>query len=215
MNAPNADHLLASILAKQGELDVLANDLLSAVRAGLPIEKLRVLLENEDDDLVKVGVWVQSELGAAGRPLVHLLPQLLRHRLKYVRFFAIDSVLGCATQDDVELIAEVLQRIHDPEPSVRWKVIDFLSRVPLPHLRATEAFLRRTDAGKEAAASLQRFGESFGVGTEALLTSKVADDRRFGLALAMRHRDRRALELAANSSDDEVKEIAAETLKRV
>jgi hypothetical protein len=211
MNDPTADgqHALGSLLGKRGDGSVLANELVLAFHRGFPIDNLRPLLESEDPELVRHAAWIQSELGARGRPLARFLPRLLQNEQKYVRFFALDSVITCATATDGALVAAAVKLVGDPEDAVRWKAIKLLKVLPEGLLRS--ALLNEQD-------------DSFRQGLESLLSGDIHRDvpallesqspilRRFGVAAALRSDDCDLLKVASESEDREVGEIAREEL---
>jgi hypothetical protein len=211
----DGDRLVSQLLSKERDGSILANDLLREVHRGFPVERLRVLLESDDPEIVRLGAWLQSELGSRAQSLAPLLPRLLRHELKYVRFFAIDSVASCATPDDGPLLAETVRLIDDAERSVRWKAMDFLRALPEASIRSTINSLPGGDSSDQLRVGLQAMlATNAGSEVPALLASGEPVQRRFGLAVALRSGDEDALALAANSSDEEIRDIASEALAR-
>lgn len=77
-----------------------------------------------------------SELGVKGKPLLDAVVPLLKHPERKVRFSVIDCVLVWAEADDESELASVLELMLDAEPSIRWKVMDFLSLAEIEQLRA-------------------------------------------------------------------------------
>jgi hypothetical protein len=204
------ERLLAHLLAKDGDPSLPSNDLLGALHRGFPVDRIRVLLEHQDPDLVGIGAWLLSELGSRGRPLARILPTLLKHERKDVRFFAVDSVMSCATRDDGSLVGAALKLIDDPEAAVRWKVNALLWRMPTDVLLSATPFV--PEEIKEGLACL--VAEDDGTQARALLASTSAVRRRFGAAIATRHDLADVLTLATSSTDDEIRGIAREALAR-
>lgn len=151
VRAENYDQSRAENLLRQlteqprsSQAGVMMNDLLSEFHGGYPLDNLRLLLHSENADVASVGAWIASELGSMGKPLLPDVLPLVRHPSKDVRFSIIDCILLWGT-NGTELSAAV-RLTSDPESSVRWKAMDFLSlatrdqlKLALSHLEATEA----------------------------------------------------------------------------
>lgn len=123
----------------------VANDLLREFHRGYPLKHLRTFLASTSDQVLRTGVWIASELGSKAHPLLQEVALLLKHKLKHIRFFAIDSVLTCASGEDGAIVAEVARLLDDSESAVRWKAIDFLARADEAQLRGALSHLQQTD----------------------------------------------------------------------
>jgi hypothetical protein len=121
------------------------NGLLSAYHRGYPLESLRTLLRSSDDHVIRNAIWLASELGKAGRPLLPEVSRLLHHTHPSVRYDAIDSVLTCATQDDGPVVAAVLACLSDEERSVQNKTVDFLARAGTDQICAALEHFEHTE----------------------------------------------------------------------
>jgi len=120
-----------------GATDGDANELLAEVYNGYPVTNLRQLLHSEEENAIKAGVWIASELGEIARPLLSEISRLLRHSLRYVRFCALDAVLLIAFATDGEVIAEAIRLLDDADEAVRWKTMHFLSKATPNQLRSS------------------------------------------------------------------------------
>jgi len=112
---------------RAGGNDSAANDLLTEVFRGHPVESLRRLLHSDEETAVKAGAWILSELGVRAAPMMADIVALLGHPLRYVRFFALDAVLASATSEDGVAVATAIGLINDPDDAVRWKALTFLA----------------------------------------------------------------------------------------
>jgi hypothetical protein len=203
------DLLLERVMV--GGDDTAANDLLHAFFAGYPRDRLRLLLHNGSDEAVRGGAWILSELGSDAASLADELPALLRHRLKYARFFAVDATLSIASANDGAVVAIAIALIDDPEDAVRWKVLGLLSRGSHEQLQAAVPFLTESrDLGTRLSWLLDE------PRVEDVLAHLASDrlDRMFAAAAATRlNRGRRqVLERAAASDDRDVSSFALEML---
>ena len=208
------EELLSLALAKKGDEGVVLNDLLAAFHRGFPIERLRVLLDHDDPDVVREGAWILSELGARGRPFVSYLPALLRHPRRWVRIYAVDSVLTCASSDDGELITTTLKLLDDVDDGVRWAAVDFLMKAPEPLLRAAANFLGQEESS-EMLRALTILLDGSPADVQELLRSRVGALGRVGLAAAGRRQDIVAIEEAKTVDDDEARTFAERVLEDI
>lgn len=131
---PLGDTLVSRVLNGPSAHDV--QDLLTEFSAGYPMLNLTRLLRSGDDQVVKVAVWMASELGELAHPILPDVQRLLGHHLPYVRGFALDTILLAASPNDGDVLADAVCRIDDEDEGVRWKAIHFLARATTPQLRA-------------------------------------------------------------------------------
>ena len=205
----DGDALLEQVLSNA--TDETSNELLQAFFAGYPVERLRLLLRSDDDDVVRAGVWIASELGVAAASVIDDLAPLLWHPLQYVRFWAVDAVLAAASVADGEVIARALGLIEDGEDAVRWKVLHLLARASSEQLAAALPF---TSDANLARRLRWLAGEPLRIEDVAVRLDGDRLDRLFAVAAAARLRSGRkqALQRAMASSDDEVRTFAREEL---
>lgn len=195
------------------ERDALKLELLQELQRGRPIGDLNVLLKAADPGAVKAGVWVASELGAAGKPLLADVVPLLEHPDPTVRFFALDCILLWASTDDGPALARAAAMLEDPSQAVRWKAMQVLSR-------ASETQLATASASMLAPAQKELLGWLLGPGARdrdlviAQLESHDPLARLYGAVAAARLAsvDRLPLSRAAESVDDDVRTFAHDML---
>jgi hypothetical protein len=210
-----ADALLARV-EKGDDIDgTTANDLLHEFRKGYPTEALRPLLRSEDEAVVRSATWIASELGARALPLVQELGKLLTHASRDVRFYAVDAVWGLGPMAPGDLTAKAALAVKDPEPAVRWKAMNFLARTSRERLISAAAHTaERSDVG--SIAWLLDCDETDSIDAVLdRLASSDATTRLVAAAAAARiaARDQRALRLAADLPDEEVRVFAREQLE--
>ncbi len=133
------DQLLNQVLTASD--DAAVQQLLTAFWHGYPVEKLRVLLHSPDEHAVKAGSWIASELATASAPLLADIAPLLNHPLRYVRYFALDTVLLNATPGHGAILARAIALIEDPDDAVRSKALALLARATDEQLRASVPYL--------------------------------------------------------------------------
>ncbi len=206
--AHSGDELVRRLLA--GEDYDIAGDLLSAFYHGFPVSNLRLLLRSVDDNAVKSGVWIASELGEKAAPLIEDLSRLLNHPLVYVRFFALDTILLCASGAHSVEIARSVALVLDPDSGVQWKAMRFVSRATEEQLSAGLNSLDNPLKDRV------RWLLSVDQPDEIVAALNSADDlvRVFGVVAAARScdQDSTPLAFAASSSDSVISSFAEEEL---
>jgi hypothetical protein len=219
-NKERADELLKLIMNDIGssQIDVLSNDLLAEFHRGYPVMNLRPLLHSAEAALVSVGVWIASELGEKGKPLLSDVSPLLRYSEKDVRFDAIDCMLIWATPSNGAELAEVIKLMDDPERSVRWKVMDFLARASNDQLRAGLSTLQVSEPNSAHVRSLQWLLSPEALDAEGVtraLQSQDAVFRKYAAVAARRlsKGNKAPLLYAASVPDPDVKNFAEAGLK--
>lgn len=216
------DDLLFRLLQGDVGRGELENNLLREFQKDYPLSKLRLLLNSTDDRMVAAGIWIASELGAKARPLFADIVRLIRHRLKQVRFFALDCIATCATPQDGNVISLCLDGLEDTEPAVIWKTMTFIVNASPLLLRAAMAREITSEAGlvstraQGLALALDPSNPhnvakiiSFLGGTDALL-------RRYAAAAAVRvaQHDPRPLKNALISEDPIIRRFATDMAVR-
>lgn len=193
--------------------DLLSNDLLREFHRGYPIDNLRSLLHSAEPEIVIIGAWIASELGEKGSPLLADVLPLLHHAARKVRFSAIDCVLVWAGKSDGPALASALELIDDPEPTIRWKAMDFLFRASPEQLEASLSHLLRTAASSHHIRGIEWLLSSKSEDPAAIVRVLQSQDpllRKYAVAAAARlsGRNREPLLYAASVDDPDVKEFA-------
>lgn len=213
MIKPRGDVLIEHI--RQGGNGEAARELIGELAAGYPVANLRRLFQSERDDTVKTGAWIASELGERVVPLLGDLSGLLRHRLRYVRAFALDAVLVAASPNNGGVIAEAVRLIDDEDEGVRWKAMHFLSRASVQQLRASVRYL--TDIRHAALVRwLLEVTSNVRIADIIDRTDDVEASKRLFAAAAAARLERTTLEPlrhVAESKDAEISSFAREWLE--
>jgi HEAT repeat protein len=195
--------------------DAAANELLGCIFHGYPVENIDRLVYSGNDQAVQAAAWVISELGAEASQLLGEIQFLLSHPARNARFFAVSATLATASANDGVLLAKATSLISDAEEAVRWQALRLLSRLPASHLQAaaahiTKANLRRlvtwlSDHGDDPASTPEILRMLRDPEQLTRLVAASASARLFG-------RDRRAIDNAANSRDQDVRTFATREL---
>jgi hypothetical protein len=192
-------------------------ELLEEFQRGRPLPELLPLLVSDNGNAVEVGIWIASELGASGKPLLENIVPLLRHPRRTVRFFALDCVLQWASGVDGAAIASAIPLTEDEDAAVRWKALRFLSAASPEQLLAAQSQMASTGIQLRHASAL-----AWILSEEARTPAKVVAQlrnpdallRKYGAVAAARmlRINRNPLADAAGSSDPEVKQFALDML---
>jgi hypothetical protein len=193
--------------------DAAADELLTELFRGYPLERLRTLVRHPGPAAARAGAWLLSELGERAAPLADELPALLGHDLKYVRFFALDPVAVTAGAEDGAVIAQAIDLVSDPEAAVRWKAMTVVSRLTDVQLTAG----RRGIGDDDLRDLLVWLEEADPTAIIARLTDDDPLVRRFGAVAAARtvSTTRSPLELAAASPDEEIASFARGEVRKL
>ena len=219
-NKDRADNLLSLIMSDPScnQIDVLSNDLVKEFHRGYPLTNLRPLLRSPQAALVSAGVWIASELGEKGKPLLNDVSPLLRHPEKDVRFEAINCLLVWAAPSNPAELASVIKLVDDPERSVRWKAMDFLARASKEQLQAGLSDLQVSEPNSARVRGLQWLLSPEALDVEGVTTALQSSDaafRKYGAVAARQlSKDNKApLLYAASVADPDVKNFAEAGLK--
>jgi hypothetical protein len=215
-----ADQLITAIMLnpRSSDYGVRANHLLREFHRGFPVENLRPLLLSPDEEIVKTGVFIASELGSKAKPLLADVVGLLKHPNKAVRFDAIGSVLTCTTGKEPREIAAAVSLLDDTEGAVRWKAMDFLMRASEEHLRAALQYYDKTDPRSTHVEGL-RFAihehSREPANVLAFINSENVLLRKYGVVVAARMASVNSgpLEAASTIEDEDIRVFARDMLE--
>lgn len=203
-----AKHLIERITAgpQNPRVGVLANELLREFQRGYPLDDLRMLLRSSDENVVETAVWIVSELGEKSRPLLGDVIHFLRHPSQKIRFSTLACLFWTLPQNGCDL-AEAFELLDDPEPGIRWKVLDILSRVSLEQIEAVRDCLERRRSDSSHLVGLRALLSAEPAQIIAALSSQDASVRKYAFAAAVRVRKDRPEPLAYASTldDDDIK----------
>ncbi|NBE98875.1 hypothetical protein FE391_35320 [Nonomuraea sp. KC401] len=214
MQTQAGDDLIGRILTHSSHDDVVgpaANELLSQLFAGYPVDNLGRLLHSGDDATVRTGTWLLSELGDLATPLMDEVPALLSHPHREVRFFAVEVVLTSSDSEHGPVIAQAINMISDYDEAIRWKVVQLLAAATADQLEAGESCLQAGPVKKLTEWLVrQETEEPDARDVIARLHSSDPASRLFALAAAARlsEEDSALLEQAATVEDEEIRSFA-------
>lgn len=219
MQTQAGEDLIERIRTHPADDDIVgpaANDLLSELYAGYPVENLTRLLHSGDDRILPTAAWLLSELAELAAPLTDEVPALLSSPIRSVRYDAIAVALENAGERHGPVIAQVMNLSRDPESAVRWKVLEFLTEASIEQLEAGVSCLPPGQL-KELAEwlILQDDEEPDLAGIVIRLEAGDPVTRLFAAAAAASlstEEDRSLLEHAAMVEEEEIRSFARERL---
>jgi hypothetical protein len=196
----------------------IQTDLLREFHRGYPVENLRAFLKHGNDKIVKMGIFIASELGSKAMPLLKELVHLLTHPAMVVRYDAIDSLLTCTTSRDGDAIAAVVSLVYDKEGAVRRKVMDFLQRASQMQLNAGLRYLEKHNPLSIHIVGLKGLSGDAqwdAVQSMAVMNSKHVILRKYGVVAAARMdvENSDALVFASANDDEDVRCFAGNVLE--
>jgi hypothetical protein len=199
-----------------GQIGSISNELLRAFHRGYPLDELGRMLESADNDVIAIAIWITSELGKGCKPLLPKVVPLLDNPLRRVRFWALDCLLWLSPEKGCD-IARGLAMIGDPEPGIRRKVLDLLSRLSTGQL---EAALKCSD--ENASASDKANGLRWLLSEDAFLGDRImhalktsnGNVRKYAAVAAARfiEHDREPLRFAATVDDPDIVKFSSRLL---
>jgi len=214
-NQAAADKLMDRIITSPESPDAgrLTNDLLTQFHRGFPLENIRRLLSSPNQDLVGIAVWIASELGPKGKPILGDIAPLLAHPSKRIRFFAVDCVLTWAGPPNAVELGSTIKLLNDPEQAVRWKVMQFLSRATKDQLQSGLSYLEIMEPQSRTVAGLRWLLSSSSTNPDVVMAALQAQDdlmRKYGAVAAVRISTTKSepLRYAASLADPDVKDFA-------
>lgn len=189
--------------------------LLTCFHNHFDVSNLRELLQSTNPKVTKAGAWVLSELGRLGRPLLDECDRLLSHESKFVRFYALDSILANASSTEGQLVSKACLALIDSEKAVQWKCLILLQGLEVSILRAAETRcnVEWLKEGLQWLLSQLEMPEPTAIGARA--ASRHFMERAFAAVAASRSglQYSSELELLSNTHDDAVAAFAKDMLE--
>jgi hypothetical protein len=215
-----ADELVRILIATADKLDheALANDLLGEYGRGHPLETLRPLLASPHTEVVGVAMFVVSELGSKGITLLNDVAKLLDYPDVGIRFDVISSILTCASPSDGDKIVSVVLLLADPDRSIRWKAMQFLSLASIEQLRAAATHFQDHQPNSSNLSNLKWIDSEFAsnpADVERMIGSTDSLCRKYGIIAAARiaRQNQQPLLRGLSSDDTDIKQFAESMLR--
>jgi hypothetical protein len=209
------DELLARVLSDDDWGSGVGNELLQELGQGYPVEKLRTLLQSENEEVVEHGVWIASELGAGARPLVGDLLPLYDYPNRRIKYYAVELALTASTAENDEVIARAVKLIRDTDQPIRRISFELLARVESARLAVALPHVDDQEIAKLLRWVLEVESESRD-NDQITLRLQETDElpRLFATVAAARIHGRNPhyLQLAASSEESDAQALAASEL---
>lgn len=209
-----AEQLMSRLLQSSEPDGSAANDLLREFFRGYPTANLHRLLTSSNEVAVASGAFIAAELGASAAVVQDDLVQLARYPLPSVRCDVIGAIGGMRELATLESIAIAMGGIIDDDELVRWKAIRFLGFIDGSLLGRSAAYVTNAELRSAISPLISPHGEGSIAGIFDQPNEPRRLERLVALVAAIRVRDRsiEPLQLAASSSDEEIRTIANEYL---
>lgn len=198
---------------KQGR----AYQLLQEYFRGLELDTLRPLLQHEDEAVRRAAVFIASELGSAGEPVMDEVADLVSDPDPRIRWDALESLMACSNSTRNEYIWLVPKALEDANDSIRRLAMRLLCNASNSQL---EMALKRFDriaptprVHEQGLSALLRDNGKLGCGEiDELLDSGDSTLSMYGAVAARRLSELypSILERATKHSNPDVARFAAE-----
>ncbi len=209
------DALLEAVVNETDTNTRARGRLIELLFLGYPLARLQPLLESSDRGLVADGLYILSEMGQRGRPLLGAAVACLNHEYADARYYALDIVLSCSEAADGGGVAKALALVEDNTDRVRAKTIDLMAKKGASILDAAREIQCATYGDQRHCAGLSLLLAPTPEGAQSFLIGDMLQ-RGYGLATAARLGERGcfALKNATNSSDPVIAMMALRFLAR-
>lgn len=189
-----------------------AHALLQHYFAGFPVDTLTSLLSKSSPVIRCSAIWIASELGVRATALLPYAVNLLSDENKATRYYAMDVVVTCATDERVLAFPALLRMLRDDDKDVRIRAMRLLANASNQQLEAALAFHRR----REGDASTDVRGISWLLGQQAvppITTLSDAVELRYAAIQGARQLPGSTHEIGKFSSclDDEIAEFVRQS----
>lgn len=136
MAHPNPDSL---------RVGALQNRLLREYQRGYPLENLLPLLHSNDERSVYTGMFVASELGMKGKPLLNDVFPHLKDPDKWIKGMTLDCILMWAEPSNRVELGSGVGVLEDAEPANRWSAMNYLALLPREKLQGALSYWEATN----------------------------------------------------------------------
>jgi hypothetical protein len=193
--------------------DEAATALLKEISNGYPKAVLGRLVRSDNPDAVKAAAWILAEaVPLAPEQLVDVLV-LLASPIRFARYFGLQAAQASVSDLDGAVTEAAIPLVDDPERTVRWGALKFLSRTPTAFLRRALPRITDPTLAERVSWLIERtVARGPASDIESALTSADRRERFFAVAAAARVAltDPAPLNVATTSADDEVRSFAAD-----
>jgi hypothetical protein len=168
---------------------VLQNRLLREYQRGYPLENLLPLLHSNDERSVYTGMFVASELGMKGKPLLNDVFPHLKDPDKWVKGMTLDCILMWAEPSNRVELGSGVAVLDDAEPANRWSAMNYLARLPREKLQVALSYWEATDPKSAHAGGLRWLLGSDASSPERVIAALQDKDRlrrMYGVVAAAR-----------------------------
>jgi hypothetical protein len=137
-NETQGEQFIAELLADPAAFCKRGDDykLVLECFEGFPVERLQPLLAHNDSAVRRATVWIASELGKQGRPLLDGAIAIINDDDPYVRFYALEVVALCSCGKDVHDFIHVVRSLEDKHNHVRAHMMFLMSNADHAQLEA-------------------------------------------------------------------------------
>jgi len=138
MNDSNGERLIQELLVNPKKFNKLgkAYDLLQEYFNGMPLETLRELLKNSNEEVKHAGVWIASELGKNASEIVDDVIPLASVTDRYIKYHALETIMVCSFEERSEDFLHVIHALNSGDRIIRVLAMRLLSNASELQLQA-------------------------------------------------------------------------------
>ncbi|NEZ65246.1 hypothetical protein D0962_21120 [Leptolyngbyaceae cyanobacterium CCMR0082] len=189
----------------------LLNNLLESFQEGFPVRNVLQLVESQNEESVRAGSWILSELGVKACEVFQSTKLLIDSSDPKVRFHYLDCILMCATESDGDSIGKVLFLLEDEASFVRWRAMDILCKLDATQISSGLSWMESVDREHTVMYSeLQLLRDSLHESVSFQLLEEYVKDgspiqKKVTIVVAIRKRlePQKIVQLAKTSKDDD------------
>jgi len=198
----------------------LQNRLLREYQRGYPLENLLPLLHSNDERSVYTGMFVASELGMKGKPLLNDVFPHLKDPDKWIKGMTLDCILTWAEPSNKVELGSGVGVLDDAEPTNRWSAMNYLALLPREKLEGALSYWEATNPASAHSHGLRWLLSSDSSNPERVMAALQEEDRvmrMYGVVAAARmsKHNRDPLLYASKIDDPDVKHFADSEISRL
>ncbi len=113
-------------------------DLLQEYYNGYPLKSLFILLNSNDNNILKVAIWIASELGSKNCNLLidSILP-IMNHNDLGIKYFAMECILLGTDISNHDKFAFLIKELDDKESYIRLSAMILISKASSAQIQAS------------------------------------------------------------------------------
>jgi hypothetical protein len=223
MGSSTGDLLIQELLDKPEKFkeEGKAYQLLQEYFQGFSKKTLPPLLKHKSITVQGAAVWIASELGKDGRCLLsHVIP-LLDYRDRYLRYHALEVVMVCSVDENVDKFFHVVRSLESDDEVIRVHGMRLVSNASQSQLSAglqhVGSIGHLEKIHKEGLSALQNVDQQTSEKIQSMIEDQEPLVRKYGVMIGKKlfRKFPDLIAKATTSPDSEVSKFAKEVIENV